>query len=282
LLKKALIFALLLPAGAQSETASDAHALLEKAKSTGFTPMSRDDAEWMLSQAADIWTKLDSHDPEFAQTLVFLGVLRNTKQGGATVEPLYQQAVDIYDHSSAALDPGDIALALELDSEALERLGAVDKSMPLKRRAMGLRTKHIDELLKNAPEPPPGGISIGPPTVLMTPRPDDAASRFVIEFRESKPRDSSADLVPTVLASPEPAFDELSRLIKQQGTVYFSLVVGMDGRPYQIHLVRSAGFGLDERCLLALENWRFAPAKDSTGQAVNVHATVQFNFHAPY
>lgn len=276
--ERALISALLLTAGAYGETASDAHTLLEKAKGTGFTPMSRDDAESMLSQAVDMWTKLDSHDPEFGQALVLLGVLRNAKQRGTVVEPLYQQAVDIYDHSSAALDPGDIALALELDAEALGQIGSADKSMPLKRRAIGIRTKHIAELLSQAPEPPAGQV-LTAFTVMMATRPDDAASRFVTEFREGKRKDFSTDLTPTVLSSAEPTFDELSRLIKQQGTVYFSLVIGMDGRPYQIRLVRSAGFGLDERCLLALENWRFAPAKDATGQAVNTRATVQFNLH---
>jgi TonB family protein len=61
------------------------------------------------------------------------------------------------------------------------------------------------------------------------------------------------------------------------GTVLVSVVIGADGVPGQIELVRGAGFGLDEKAAEAVSKWRFKPATKD-GAPVRVKAQIEVNF----
>jgi len=39
-----------------------------------------------------------------------------------------------------------------------------------------------------------------------------------------------------------------------------SAVIGPDGKPRELHVLRSLGMGLDEKALNAVWKWRFSPA----------------------
>lgn len=84
--------------------------------------------------------------------------------------------------------------------------------------------------------------------------------------------------VPEVIFSPEPSFSDEARKAKAQGIVLLMLVVGKDGRPYDIHVGQSLGMGLDEKAIEAVNRWRFRPGT-LNGQAVATRIAVQVDFH---
>ena len=84
--------------------------------------------------------------------------------------------------------------------------------------------------------------------------------------------------VPEAIYSPEPSFSDEARKAKFQGMVTLMVVVGKDGRPYDIRVRQSLGMGLDEKAIEAVRNWRFRPAT-MNGQPVATQIAVQVDFH---
>jgi len=84
--------------------------------------------------------------------------------------------------------------------------------------------------------------------------------------------------VPQAIYSPEPSFSDEARKAKVQGIVSLLLVVGPDGRPYNIRVRQSLGMGLDEKAMEAVSHWRFKPAT-LNGQAVATPIEVEVDFH---
>lgn len=84
--------------------------------------------------------------------------------------------------------------------------------------------------------------------------------------------------VPEVIYSPEPSFSDEARKAKCQGIVMLLVVVGKDGRPYNVRVGQSLGMGLDEKAIEAVRNWRFRPATFNS-QPVATQIAVQVDFH---
>src|SRR4051812_3746131 len=83
---------------------------------------------------------------------------------------------------------------------------------------------------------------------------------------------------PTAISSPDPQYTEEARRAKKQGTCTLWLIVDSSGRPRDIRVARGLGFGLDQKALEAVRNWRFQPAlKD--GKPVDVQISVEVEFH---
>jgi TonB family protein len=83
---------------------------------------------------------------------------------------------------------------------------------------------------------------------------------------------------PKAIYSPEPEFSEAARKAGYQGTCLLSLIVGADGRPRDIRVVRKLGMQLDEKAIQALSEWKFEPAQKG-GKPVAVAMQVEFSFH---
>jgi TonB family protein len=85
---------------------------------------------------------------------------------------------------------------------------------------------------------------------------------------------------PKAIYAPDPEYSEEARKAKYQGTCVLGLVVGPDGRPRDIHVLRSLGLGLDEKAMEAVKNWRFEPAmKDNKPVAVQISVEVDFRLY---
>jgi periplasmic protein TonB len=85
---------------------------------------------------------------------------------------------------------------------------------------------------------------------------------------------------PQALFKPEPEFTEEARQAKHQGTVLLWLIVGADGTPRDIKVVRRLGMGLDQKAVESVRQWKFAPAtKDGKPVAVEVKVEVAFTLH---
>jgi TonB family protein len=83
---------------------------------------------------------------------------------------------------------------------------------------------------------------------------------------------------PKAIYSPDPEYSEEARKVKHMGTVVLWLVVGPDGKPRDIRVLRTLGLGLDEKAMEAVKNWRFEPAMKD-GKPVAVQINVEVNFH---
>lgn len=84
--------------------------------------------------------------------------------------------------------------------------------------------------------------------------------------------------VPQVIFNPEPSFSDEARKAKVQGVVMLYLVVGKDGKPYNIRVGQALGMGLDEKAIEAVKRWRFKPAT-LNGEPVATQIGVQVDFH---
>ena len=85
---------------------------------------------------------------------------------------------------------------------------------------------------------------------------------------------------PKAVFAPDPEYSEEARKAKYQGTCVLWLVVGPDGRPRDMKVLRSLGLGLDEKAIEAVKNWRFEPAvKDNKPVAVYISVEVDFRLY---
>jgi periplasmic protein TonB len=82
---------------------------------------------------------------------------------------------------------------------------------------------------------------------------------------------------PILVAKVEPEYSEEARKAKYSGTVLLSIVVGVDGLPRNVHVVRPLGLGLDEKAIEAVMKWRFRPGMKG-GKPVPTAAQVEVNF----
>ena len=67
---------------------------------------------------------------------------------------------------------------------------------------------------------------------------------------------------PTVIFKQDPEYSEEARKAKFQGTCIVQIIVGVDGRPRDIKVVRTLGLGLDEKAVEAISKYKFEPGKD--------------------
>jgi periplasmic protein TonB len=82
---------------------------------------------------------------------------------------------------------------------------------------------------------------------------------------------------PVAKFTPEPDFSEEARKAKYQGTVTLSAIIGPDGRPRNLRVVRHLGMGLDEKAMEKVRTWLFEPGKRN-GQPVSVAMTLEVDF----
>ena len=85
---------------------------------------------------------------------------------------------------------------------------------------------------------------------------------------------------PRTLYAPDPEYSEEARRSRFQGSVLLALIVGPDGNPRELSIMRSLGLGLDEKALDAVRTWRFEPArKDGVPVAVRISVEVNFRLY---
>jgi TonB family protein len=80
-----------------------------------------------------------------------------------------------------------------------------------------------------------------------------------------------------VLAKNEPSYTEEARAAKIQGAVVLNVVVGEDGSPRQVSVLRSLDPGLDQKAVETVSSWKFRPGMKD-GKPVAVQAQIEVNF----
>jgi len=82
------------------------------------------------------------------------------------------------------------------------------------------------------------------------------------------------------LYAPDPEYSEEARKSKYQGVVVLWLIVGPDGRPRDMKVLRALGMGLDQKAIEAVRQWKFEPAmKDGKPVAVQINVEVNFRLY---
>lgn len=82
---------------------------------------------------------------------------------------------------------------------------------------------------------------------------------------------------PIAIHTADPKYSKQARKAKFSGQVVVSMIVGTDGEPHNVHILRGVGMGLDEEAMKAVEQYKFKPAMQS-GKPVAVYVNVQVNF----
>ena len=83
---------------------------------------------------------------------------------------------------------------------------------------------------------------------------------------------------PTILFKVDPQYSEEARKAQYQGTVVLEAIVRSDGTVEILRVVRSLGFGLDDKAIEAVRQWRFRPGTRN-GEPVDVTLTIEVNFN---
>lgn len=82
---------------------------------------------------------------------------------------------------------------------------------------------------------------------------------------------------PILIYSIEPKYSQEARDKRINGQTMLDLVVTPDGTPANVRVVRSLGYGLDEKAMQAVMKYRFKPA-EKDGKPVAVQVRVEMNF----
>jgi TonB family protein len=95
--------------------------------------------------------------------------------------------------------------------------------------------------------------------------------------RSAQPQGGRGIVPPRVLYSSVPEYSEEGRKKAIDGVVVLWLIVLKNGRPAGITVVRPVGYGLDQKAVEAVRNWRFDPAKKD-GEPISAQINVEVNF----
>lgn len=119
---------------------------------------------------------------------------------------------------------------------------------------------------------------------LTTPLPPPLLATSPIHIPRLKPTHSVETVVggevtpPKATWAPDPEYTKTAKDAKREGFCVLSLIVGADGKPHDIHVVRAIGFGLDAKAVATVSGWRFEPGTKN-GVPVDTFATIEVNFH---
>jgi TonB family protein len=84
---------------------------------------------------------------------------------------------------------------------------------------------------------------------------------------------------PRAIYRPDPEYSERAGKAGRQGSCVLRLIVGTDGRPYDISEARTLGMGLDEKAIEVVRRWVFEPARRA-GKPVAVQIDVEVSFRS--
>jgi len=117
-------------------------------------------------------------------------------------------------------------------------------------------------------------------SLIQQPTPGDAGTSPITQAPKYPvaPYHLGGDVKPPILIySAEPEFSEDARRAKKGGSVLVYLWVDAQGLPSHLRIVRGVGYGLDEKAVEAIRQYRFKPAT-LNGEPVTVDLNIEVNF----
>ena len=217
-----------------------------------------------------------------AEPLSFLAMEADIIKDLPRAESLYQRVLDLHQSPPGpetalamsglaliAANGGDPAKALQILDEVQISIMAdtPQKSLVLATRARVLRGLGRDDEA-SAVEREIEAARVSPKITAPLPANPDASGAY---------RVGGGVAAPSLIYKVEPGYSQEARIMKMQGTVILQIVVGVDGVLGNISVMRPLGFGLEEKAVEAVRQWRFKPGlKD--GVPVRVAASIEVNF----
>lgn len=130
-----------------------------------------------------------------------------------------------------------------------------------------------------APEAVALGTDLAPDEFPL-PAPADASASGTTTAKATVA--TGAIIAPRLLQRISPAYTEEARKAHLEGTVRLRIVIGVDGIANDLQVEQPLGLGLEEQAVLAVRQWRYAPAqKAGVPVAANTHVDVIFQLRAP-
>jgi TonB family protein len=181
--------------------------------------------------------------PLTGKAMTWMGQIREKQEGGAAdAEALYTGALSQEDANSA-----DGALTMELYGRFLRGQGRTMEAEVIEARAANVRKTLIDAATSKR-----------------------AANGQVY-------RVGNGTTPPSLLKKLEPEYTEEARVEKIAGTVLLTVVIETDGTASSFQILKGVGFGLDEKAVEAISQWKFKPGTRD-GAPVPVQAQIEVNF----
>ena len=85
---------------------------------------------------------------------------------------------------------------------------------------------------------------------------------------------------PKVLNAPDPEYSELARRAKYQGVAVLGVIVGPDGNPQDVWVVKKLGLALDRKAIDVVRTWKFEPAtRDGEPVPVLINVEIMFRLY---
>jgi TonB family protein len=84
---------------------------------------------------------------------------------------------------------------------------------------------------------------------------------------------------PQCLRCPAPKFSKAARKAKVAGTVLLDVTVTTDGEVKNPTVIKSPGYGLEEKAIEKVVTWKMKPALGPDGQPVNCRVQIEVTFH---
>ena len=162
----------------------------------------------------------------------------------AEADSLYRGAMALEDQNSA-----EQALTLEFYGRFLNNQGRSSEAEPIVSRAAEIRKSRA--------------AALGNKRAMAS-----AGNSF---------RVGNGITAPRLVQKLEPSYSDDARAAKFQGTVTLKVVIDTDGIAKDVQVVKSLGYGLDEKAVEAIDQWKFAPGTRD-GEPVPVQATIEVNF----
>jgi protein TonB len=138
------------------------------------------------------------------------------------------------------------------------------------------------------PQPAPKKVQTPPPIMTAAKR-DDAPASFVVAPQPA-PVAAPAVQAPVsapitaarfdadYLQNPKPVYPAMSRRLGEEGKVVLRVRVSVQGQPLTVEVSKSSGFPrLDDAARLAVERWRFVPARQGN-EPIEASVLVPLNF----
>ena len=198
--------------------------------------------------AVDHFQHVQRIDPAHAGiATMWVALVREREKNYVEAESLFQNALRLENPLSA-----DAATTMVLYGQLLRQQGRLDEASQLDQKAADIRRSSA-------------GVQVG----------TGVSSTFATSAGVY--RVGGGVSAPRLMYKVEPAYSEMARAAKYQGTVTLYVEVDVNGRATNVRVLRGLGMGLDEQAIQAVSQWRFTPGMKD-GNPVPVAASIEVNF----